>query len=342
MRPEEIRRENLKSGIVTLAAGLAFVLASLVIISSLLTFSAGEELTVVEFEKNYFILVNGEKEFVFKPYRSDNTTILLSFSYPTSNAVYLSNGTCRSFTTESAYFDICLAEIHDSYAVLGLEVQAGDVKIADPEMTVMTVPDKPQAVQTNLTEEIQALANQIADLKMEIVHLNDTVYAYASDVEELKAGGVSANGSVDLTPLSQRIDQIEARLSQLESKSQNVDPSKIARLDSKIQSLETQLKILTQMVANLSKQKESESLKMLMDQFAEKDPKMALLLLALDNSIPESQKSTLMAQLIAKQKEKEAAARFWFQMFIIIVLAASVGVILIWMRRKGANPYSQF
>lgn len=324
------------------SVAIALFLASMVIFLSLLTFSAGAELVVVEYEKNYYILNGNEQLFTFKAYRSDNTTVLLSFSYPTSNAVYLSNGTCRSFTTESAYFDICLAEVKDSYAVLELDVMAGDIKIADPETVVMAVPQEPQEAETNLTAEIQALSDQIADLKMEIVHLNDTVYAYASEVEELKTNGVSANGSVDLTPLSQRMDQIEARLSKLESKTSNVDVSKLAKLESKVSSLETQLNVLSKMVANLSKERQSQSLQMLMDQFAEKDPKMALLLIALDNSIPESQKSTLMAQLIAKQKEREQEAQFKFMILLLILAAGSIGGILLWMRRRGANPYSQF
>ncbi len=318
-----------------LTAGFAFLLASLVILSSILVFSAGEELIAIEYQKNYYIVINEEVGFIFKAYRVNNATLLLSFTYPNQNSYYLTvNGSCRSITTVDASFDLCLADIQDDYALISLDVQVGNVKIADPELVPMAVPTEPVASGQNLTAELQSLADQIAELRMEIIHLNDTVYAYAEDVEALKTSGGS-NLSVDLTPLSSKLDSLEARISQLESRQSGVDPSRVASLESKVQSLETQIKVLTQMVANLSKQKESNSVQMILNDMAERDPKLAAMMVAIDPSIPKNQKDQLILQLMAKMKEREAAAKFAFMLTMAIMIGGGIGLLLFFMWIKA-------
>ncbi len=326
-----------RDAVMHLAAGLVFVLASLVILSSILVFSAGEELIAIEYQKNYYIVINEEVGFIFKAYRVNNATLLLSFTYPNQNSYYLTvNGSCRSITTVDASFDLCLADIQDDYALISLDVQVGNVKIADPELVPMAVPTEPQNVasEQNLTAELQSLAGQIAELRMEIIHLNDTVYAYAEDVEALKTSGGS-NLSVDLTPLSSKLDSLEARISQLESRQSGVDPSRVASLESKVQSLETQIKVLTQMVANLSKQKESNSVQMILNDMAERDPKLAAMMVAIDPSIPKNQKDQLILQLMAKMKEREAAAKFAFTITLVTMIGGGVGLLLLFLWLKA-------
>ena len=316
--------------VVTLAGGLAFALAALVLIFTPILVS-GAEMVAVEYQKDYFVVSGGQKIYEFRIYPRDNESVLFSMSYPSQNAFYFLISECRSFTSPLADFTLCLSEINDNYVVFELEQSRGDVKIADPslDMVVASVPtDKTE----NLTERIEALEGSIADLQSKIILLNDTITAYASVIDNMSYSG---NASIDLTPLSSRLDSLEARVSKLEKGAGGITKSDLDRLESKIEVQQEMLNKLAEEVAKLKKSRGSSSLKAIIDQFGSRDPKMAMLLIAIDNSIPEEQKSQLMAQLMIKQKEREQA--FWTTVWISVAvgLLLLVAVIIIYARRYG-------
>ena len=92
-------------------------------------------------------------------------------------------------------------------------------------------------------------------------------------------------------------------------------------------------------VQNLKKSKESWINNPQFQEILQNDPKMALIVVALDPTLSDEQKQQVITQMIIKQKEQEQKSQ---QMALIvsgIIIVVLIAGVILWMKRKGATPY---
>ncbi len=293
------------------------ILISLFLISFLIIqLSAGQQI-VLAYQKTYSIFVSGQRVYDFLIYPKDNATVLFQFTYPAYQAYYVRKGESRAYQVNTAQFELSLLDVAKDYIILDLVIISGDVKIADPTQ-IAVLAASPAQQQTNSS----MLEKRVDDLQQEIKQLESRMQQLENKISRL-----NASTSVDPSVLN-RIQQLESRMATI----QQVNPAEISDLQNKIVSILQMVQQLNTDVQQLKKSKESWINNPQFQEMIQQDPKLALIVVALDPTLSDEQKQQMLTQMIITQKENEKKA----QQTMLIASAVIIGLLIlglvIWLK----------
>lgn len=303
-------------------------LALLLLVSAFsCTAHAQEPQYLLQYEKPYVILVEGEEFERFKIYPYDNETIIWSTEWPYAYAQKMKEGQTRQSTAENAVFSVRIDEIHESYVIVSLIVAQGQVVIADPQLltenqepqhdNVVVIADplhQPVSQEDITSAKLEQLEEQIAELNATIAQLRQQIKQLQ---ETSSTGGLTADD----------VNRI-------------VDP-KIKQLQSDINNLQAQIQTLTQALAEIKKQTEKSKIwnDPVLQQLIGSDPKMVLLMTLFDpNATEEEKQQALTAYLVQQEKAKK---RIIIYVVLSLTVVASIVGVIAWLklRRERMSPY---
>ena len=278
---------------------------------------------VLAYQKTYSIFVSGQRVYDFLIYPKDNATVLFQFTAPSYQAFYWKKGESRAYQVNTAQFELSLLDISDQYIVLDLTVLNGDVKIADPsQMTVL-------AVSPSQNQSSSKLEAKIEDIEARLGKLETIVQNIQNNISQLKASpGVDPS-------INNRLSTLENKINSLQS----VNPAEISDLENKITNIMQLISQLNNDVQSLKKEKSSLINNPQFQEMLNSDPKLAIIVVALDPTISDEQKQQILAQMVVKQKEQEQKAQQTALVISAVVIVFLIVGVVFWLKRRGASPY---